>query len=189
MFNSNEEFKNAQKVSALRAFFYNITDFLRGLYDFGCEVPCFGPIFSKIDRKFIKFLFVGVLNTIFGYSLYAIMLFTFTNWHFTPHLIAYLKQMVAFLSLSKETLALTIQWFIGILWNFQTTGRIVFKNSENSLIWKFFGTYIISYFVNKMLLEFLLKLGLNGYIAQALIVLPVAILSFLMMKFFVFKKC
>lgn len=184
--NSEELNKNACEQSCLRAFFTKSSDICRDIYDTACDSPV-GPVIKKIDKKFIKFLFVGALNTLFGYSLYALCLFTFTHLPHTPDIIAAIKKFAGFLNLNKETLSLTIQWVVGVLWNFQTTGKIVFKNKNNGLLFKFLLTYIVSYFVNKVLLEMLLHYGLNGYAAQALIVLPVAVFSFIMLKTFVFN--
>ncbi len=188
MYNDNTEElnKNTCKQSCLRVFFNKSSNICSDIYDDVCE-SFVGPFLKKVDKKFIKFLFVGALNTIFGYSVYALCLFTFTNLPHTPDIIFAVKKFVGFLNLNKETLSLTIQWVLGVLWNFQTTGKIVFKNKNNGLLFKFLLTYILSYFVNKALLETLLHYGLNGYIAQALIVLPVAIFSFIMLKTFVFR--
>lgn len=121
-------------------------------------------IFSRIDEKFFKFLFVGALNTLFAYCIYAILV-TFGL---------------------KANLALFLQYIIGVLWNFKTTGSIVFKNNDNKLLFKFILSYIFTFFVNSLCLNFLTHY-LNAYIAQAILVLPVAVLSFLIFKFFVFK--
>jgi len=123
-------------------------------------------IFSGIDEKFFKFLFVGALNTVFAYSIYAL----FVSVGLIPNV------------------ALTLQYIIGILWNFKTTGSIVFKNRDNKLIFKFFGAYIITFIINSSILYLLVDvLNLNDYLAQALLVLPMAMVSFVIMKFWVFK--
>ena len=124
-------------------------------------------IFKKIDEKFFKFLFVGFLNTIVSYLLYAF----FVTIGLIPNL------------------ALFFQYILGVLWNFKTTGIIVFKNHDNKLIFKFIGTYIITFFINSLFLNILaVQLKLNEYLSQAILVLPVAVLSFLLFKFWVFKK-
>ncbi len=124
-------------------------------------------IFKKINEKFFKFLFVGFLNTIVSYLLYAF----FVTIGLIPNL------------------ALFFQYILGVLWNFKTTGIIVFKNHDNKLIFKFIGTYIITFFINSLFLNILaVQLKLNEYLSQAILVLPVAVLSFLLFKFWVFKK-
>ena len=124
----------------------------------------FWGVFSRIDEKFFKFLFVGALNTLFGYTTYALFV--------AIGLVA--------------NVALFLQYIVGVLWNFKTTGAIVFKNHNNRLIFKFIASYIFTFFINSVLLKFLTSF-MNDYLAQALLVLPVAMLSFIIFKFFVFK--
>ncbi|HIS74301.1 TPA: GtrA family protein [Candidatus Galligastranaerophilus intestinavium] len=114
----------------------------------------------------MKFLFVGALNTAFGYSVYALFV--------TLH--------------ASHNIALTIQYILGVLWNFKTTGVIVFKNHDNSRIIRFFMSYVITYSINLVCLNFLVHFGLGKYISQAVMVLPMAVLSFLIFKTFVFKE-
>ena len=123
-------------------------------------------VFIRVDRKFMKFLFVGALNTAFGYSVYALFV--------TLH--------------ASHNIALTIQYILGVLWNFKTTGVIVFKNHDNSRIIRFFMSYVITYSINLVCLNFLVHFGLGKYISQAVMVLPMAVLSFLIFKTFVFKE-
>ncbi|WP_081890143.1 GtrA family protein [Paenibacillus tyrfis] len=115
-------------------------------------------------NKFVKFLFVGGLNTLFGYSLFA--LFIFAGVHYT------------FASLFSTIL--------GILFNFKTTGTLVFNNKKNSLFVKFIIVYGVIYLVNVSLLKLLSLYIANVYISGAIILLPLAILSYVLNKKFVF---
>ena len=139
-----------------------------------------------IDKKFIKFLFVGCLNTLFGYLMYVIFIST-------P---------------LKREYALLLAYMVGVLWNFKTTGVLVFKNNNNKLIFKFISAYIITYFINLLGLNFVnsagwgkalanwtlnilnieTKLNLIKYFDQIILVLPIAIISFVLFKTFVFKE-
>ena len=119
----------------------------------------------NIDRRFVKFLFVGGINTLFSYCVYSLVWFSSHN-------------------LILSTL---LQYIIGILFNFKTTGSIVFKNKNNGLIFKFVGVYIIAYFFNLASLKILYLLHCNMYVAFWIVVFPVAMLSFTLMKKFVFK--
>lgn len=116
------------------------------------------------QKGFLRFLVVGVLNTLFGYALYA--LFLFMGLHFT---------VAAFLA--------TI---IGILFNFKTTGVLVFKNKDNALVLKFFAVYGVVYCVNILFLAIFDSFSVSAYLAGAILTLPMAILSYLLMKKFVF---
>ncbi|MEI7690642.1 MAG: GtrA family protein [bacterium] len=120
---------------------------------------------NKIDKRFIKFLFVGGLNTIFGYGLFAFFIFLHLNY----------------------IVAITLGTFIAILFNFKTTGLIVFKNNDNKLILKFFGVYLVVYFLNVVGLWIFNQFDISNYIAGAVLVFPVAIVSFLLMRKIVFK--
>lgn len=121
-------------------------------------------IFSSIDEKFFKFLFVGLLNTAFSYFLYALFI--------TIGLVA--------------NLALLLQYIFGVLWNFKTTGTIVFQNKNNKLIFKFVLSYVFTFLINSILLKILLNY-INDYLAQAILILPIALLSFIILKYWVFK--
>lgn len=120
----------------------------------------------KLDWQFIKFLFVGGLNTLFGYGVFALC--TFLGCHYT-----------------LSTLIATI---LGILFNFKTTGIIVFKNSNNRLLLKFLIVYGIVYLFTTAALKLLITIGSsNMYINYAILLLPNALLTFALMKKFVFN--
>jgi len=118
-----------------------------------------------LDTRFIRFLIVGGINTIFGYLVFAFLIFL--KFHYA--------------------LAVLLSTALGVLFNFKTTGRLVFGNGDNRLIGRFIGVYSVLYFVNVAALKFLNLLKMNMYLAGALMILPMAMLSFLMMKRFVFK--
>ena len=117
------------------------------------------------SNQLIRFLFVGGLNTVFGYSVYA--LFLFVGLHF-----------------AVATLLSTV---IGVIFNFFTTGRLVFQNRNMRLILRFAGVYGIVYLVQVSMLQLLDSFGLNLYVAGAVLVLPLALLSFVLNKKFVFE--
>lgn len=119
-----------------------------------------------VDRKFIKFLFVGGINTLFAYIMYSIFITT-------P---------------LPRPIALLCAYIVGVLWNFKTTGTLVFKSNDNSLIFKFFGVYILTYFINLIALNLLADIGVNKYLAQLIVVPPVSVLTFILFKLFVFKE-
>lgn len=118
----------------------------------------------NFDYKFVKFLFVGALNTVFAYTVYS--LFLFLGFHYA--------------------VAAVCSTVLGVLFNFKTTGTIVFKNSDNSLIFKFIGVYCITCSVNVVFLKILNHFGFNMYLAGAVLVLPIALLSYILMKKLVF---
>lgn len=156
--NLNDKIKDSAAGKFISAALSNFITYIH-------EKSFFG-IFKRLDRKFIKFLFVGALNTAFAYCIYALLI-TLKVHH---------------------DLALSLQYVIGVMWNFKTTGAIVFKNNDNSLIFKFFGSYIFTYLINMFCLNKLIDFGLGEYLAQAIMVLPIAMLSFILFKTFVFKE-
>jgi putative flippase GtrA len=118
-----------------------------------------------MDNKLFKFLAVGMLNTIFGYAVFAMLISMGLHY----------------------TIAVFIGTIIGVLFNFKTTGKLVFGSHDNRLVWKFFGVYGIVYLLNIAGLYFLKKMSVDIYIAGAILILPMALVSFGLNKRFVFK--
>lgn len=125
----------------------------------------FGVVRKFWSVRFVRFLFVGGINTLFGYSVFSA--FILLHIHYA--------------------LASLISTIIGVLFNFFTTGRIVFKNNNPKLILKFFGVYGTIYLINLMFLRIFDTYHVNMLIAGAILVFPVAILSYFLNKAFVFR--
>lgn len=117
-------------------------------------------------NRFLLFLLVGGINTLFGYGVFALFIF------FDIHYI----------------IATLISTVIGILFNFKSTGRIVFKNKNNGLIFRFFTVYAITFILNVLFLKFALYSNLNIYIASFVITIPVAFVSYILQSNFVFRR-
>lgn len=115
-------------------------------------------------KHLILFFLVGGINTLFGYSLYAF--FIFIKLHYA--------------------LASLLSTVAGVLFNFKTTGVIVFKNHDNRLLLKFIVVYGVIYAVNVGCLRIFSAHGTNLYLAGAILIIPVALLSFSLLKKFVF---
>jgi putative flippase GtrA len=108
---------------------------------------------------------VGSINTLFGYSTFA--LFIYLGIHYA--------------------LASLLSTVLGVLFNFKTTGILVFKNKDNSLLFRFFGVYSVVYIINVLVLKLLGEAGLDMYLAGAVVIVPLAVLSFVLNKLFVFE--
>jgi putative flippase GtrA len=122
---------------------------------------------TSADRvRFIKFLFVGLLNTMFGYGVFSFVLFLGLHY-------------------SLASLFATI---LGVIFNFFTTGRLVFRNADNLLIFKFIGVYAIVYIFNLFFLVIIDHLNFNLYIGGLIILLPMAFFAFQLNQMFVFNK-
>ena len=120
------------------------------------------------DQRILKFLGTGILNTLFGYSVYAALLFIEI-----PYLIALFLATVA-----------------GVIFNYMSFGRMVFDNHGNWFVFgKFVVAYMLIYGVNAALLYlFTVNFFLSPYLGQ-LICLPISVLlSWLLMNYWVYKK-
>ncbi|WP_442941738.1 GtrA family protein [Nostoc sp.] len=118
------------------------------------------------SKKFIRFLIVGGINTLFGYSIFI---------------------MLILLNFRYE-IAVLISTMCGVLFNFKTIGTFVFKNKNNKLIFKFILVYAMIYFLQLFFLKQLLSYKINLFVAEALILLPLALVSYTLNKIFVFSK-
>lgn len=117
--------------------------------------------------QFVKFLFVGGLNTLFGYGVFAFFIWLGFN----------------------DVLAPLFATIINVLFNFITYGNIVFKNNNWRLIFRFFAVYSIVYVSNVVGLISFAKCGLeNRYISGFILLLPLALLSFILNKKYVFER-
>ncbi|NOD36556.1 MULTISPECIES: GtrA family protein [unclassified Ruegeria] len=111
-------------------------------------------------RSFMRFALVGMLNTAFAYAF-------FTG-----------------LSLSglPPQAALAISFSGGVLWNFMTHARLVFDTKGFGRLPYYILSYLVVYAFNALSLEGLLSVGLKPIMAQGLLVLPSAILAFIMIS-------
>ena len=124
-------------------------------------------LWGKIDSQFIRFVFVGVLNTIFGFSIYCLMLFIGVPYWW----------------------ATLISQILGVMFNFKTTGVLVFKNHNNRLFFRFAICYVLAYFLNVGIIALFTHYStINQYISGFIATLFVALFSFIFQKFIVFRK-
>lgn len=119
----------------------------------------------KTNWLFVKFILVGVLNTAFGYFIFALLLFLGLHY----------------------TLAVILSTVAGVLFNFKTTGMLVFKNNNNKLIFKFVAVYAITATLGIIILRLAELAHINLYIAGLFSTGLCAIISFLLNKNWVFK--
>ena|SRR5471032_1820254 len=113
----------------------------------------------------MRFLFTGVLNTLVGYVIFAILI-----WLGAPLVGALVAANVA-----------------GVLLNFQTIGRIVFRRAEWRLIFRFSAVYVGIFLLNWLGLTALARVGVGTLLAQGLLTPALAVCSFLANKFLVFE--
>ncbi len=117
-------------------------------------------------RQFLLFLLIGSINTAFGYAIYCLLIFL--QLHYT---------VASLLAMS-----------IGVLFNFKTTGRIVFKNKDNRLFLRFVSIYVVLYFINISLIKGSSYFIGSFYLSGGIAVVGTAVISFLLNKYVVFQS-
>jgi putative flippase GtrA len=118
------------------------------------------------SHQFLRFLVVGAGNTAFGYAAYLLGLLIGLPY-----------------TVSAATAAI-----LGALFNFATTGWIVFENDRLYRIFGFLLVYAILILANLEFLVLLVGSGVNKVVAQAALLPCVVILSFVLNKYMVFRK-
>jgi putative flippase GtrA len=116
--------------------------------------------------RILRFLVVGAVNTLFGYLVYLAGLW---------------------LGASYQA-ALAVATVLGAIFNFFTTGRIVFESKVLNKIFFFLAVYGITFVVNLALLTWLVQAGMAKALAQAVLLPLIVTLSFLLNKHFVFGR-
>ncbi len=125
----------------------------------------FTSINKLLQNKLIRFFLVSGINTIFGYGLFALLIF-----FGLPYPLALLFGTIA-----------------GILFNFKTTGLFVFKSNNNILIFRFFAVYGVTYLCNLGGLTLLKSMSINVYWGGAILLIPIGLLAYILNKVFVFN--
>lgn len=109
------------------------------------------------DRfAFLRFVVVGVLNTAFGYAVYALL---------------------TLVGLAPQA-ALAIAFALGVVWNYFTHARLVFATRGVSRLPPYVLAYLGIYALNAAGLEALIRAGVPPVLAQGALVLPAAVLAF-----------
>lgn len=118
------------------------------------------------SAQFVRFLLVGAVNTAVGYALFA-----------------------AFILLGLHYgIAVALATVLGVLWNFQTIGRVVFASRDRSLLLRFAAVYAVTYLLNVGILRALESTRVHVLLIQAALVLPMAAVAFTFHRRFVFRK-
>lgn len=117
-----------------------------------------------LSSQLLRFLLVGGLNTAVGYALFAVFV-----WLGLPY-----------------PVAIGLATILGVAFNFQSTGHLVFGGARLSQLGRFVGAYSFVYLLNVGSVALLLRAGLNVYVANAVVLLPVALVAFVLQRRFVF---
>jgi putative flippase GtrA len=120
------------------------------------------------NHKFFKFMVAGILNTFFGYAIYAVLLFASI-----PYLMALLLATIT-----------------GVVFNYFSFGYIVFNGHIGCLVFcKLAIAYLLIYGLNAVGLSVLIRyFFVSPYLGQFLCIFPSLVLSWLLMNCWVFKR-
>lgn len=109
---------------------------------------------------------MGGLNTMLNYGIYTLLLYLGLDY----------------------SLATTVAFIAGLIINFKTHGRFVFNSQSNRPFFLYVVSWLGIYITNLWLLGLLIEKGVNSYLAGALMIPPIAILSFFILKLVVFRN-
>lgn len=132
---------------------------LKEIYDKWCSIS---------DK--IRFLIIGAINAGISYIIYAIAVFILGEAHYQ--------------------ICVALQWIISSVFSFTNQKLFVFCTKGHWLkeYLKCCTTWVISYFVNAVLLEIIVKFFIrNVYIAQILSIFLASVVTYVLFKYFAFK--
>ncbi len=121
------------------------------------------------SRHFIKYALIGILNTAVSYMTYSLFLILGTSY----------------------PAALILSYIVGIvhsyawnrLWNFKSISSLIPETA------RFITAYVISFFLNLLMLRSFIEVhGMQPFIAQATAIIFTVPATFLMMRYWVFKR-
>ncbi len=120
---------------------------------------------ALIKHQFARFVLVGIINSIFGYGCFTLLLYVGLHY----------------------SIALLLATVVGVLFNFKSLGFLVFGSRNNSLIFRFISCYIAVYAVNVLGVKILLYMGVSAYLSGAILIIPMALIAFILNTRFVFS--
>lgn len=116
-------------------------------------------------KQWMRFLWIGALNTFFGYGVYALLLILGAS-----YFIGSLCSII-----------------VGIVFSFHTHSTVVFRSAVRGIFWRYLVVWTLLYLGNILLIGYLIQVGLSAYVAGLLTTLPNAMLSYLLQRRFVFR--
>jgi len=118
-------------------------------------------------KIFQNFLFIGVINTFFAYSLFILLFYIINN---------------------KE-IAITISFLLSILFNYKTYSKYVFNSQGYKRIYLFTFFYLFTYFINLLHLWVMVDVNKNNiYLSQFIALLYIPVINFYLNKKFVYSE-
>ena len=124
-----------------------------------------GKIRPLLNRQFVKFLCAGGVNTLAGYIIYFVSILTgFPVW-----------------------VSLAGSYVFGITFSFVVMGNWVFRSFGWARFPRFIVLHLSMYFINLKLIAMLSTMRGGALAAQAILILPIAVLTYVLLKRFVFR--
>ena len=120
---------------------------------------------ARSNPKVLRFVIVGVMNTVFGYFVFACL--TTLG--------------------CPDLLSVPAAMAVGVIFNFLSYGRLVFSSLDTRRLPRFVTAYLCIYACNLVGLRALARFGLNAYGAQAFLVCPLAVLAYFLNDRWVFR--
>lgn len=115
--------------------------------------------------RFVRFLATGGVNFAFSYSVFLL-----------THLLG-----------ATPTGSVVASWVLGVLFNFATTGRVVFGTGKLTLLPRFIAVYVVQLAANIVMIRTLIVAGLSVPLAQAIVVALLAVATFFALRRLVFR--
>src|SRR2546422_1761259 len=121
---------------------------------------------KKMLHQATPFLLTGTVNTAFSYGIYAACIYLGAGY----------------------AIASGVSIVGGILFSYKTTSAVVFGRGYRGSLVRYIGCYAIVYVFSVLILETMDGFGINAYLAGVLAAPPCAVLSFALLKLFVFRS-
>lgn len=114
----------------------------------------------------MRFVVTGGVNTAFGYGIYAACIYLGAGY----------------------AIASGVSIVCGVLFSYKTTSTLVFGRGYRGSLARYIGSYAIVYAFSVLILAVMDAYGINPYLAGVLAAPPCAVLSFALLKLFVFRE-
>jgi len=116
-------------------------------------------------QQALRFMVTGGVNTAFGYGIYAACIYLGAGY----------------------AVAMGVTIVCGVLFSYRTMSALVFGRGTSGSLARYIGSYFVVYLFSVLILKTLDDFGVNAYLAGLLAAVPCAILSFALLKLFVFR--
>jgi putative flippase GtrA len=129
-------------------------------------IPFSVVMYELLQHPVLRFVAVGAVNTLFGYGIF------FLTYEVTDN----------------TTLSLVVSTLLGIIFNFYSTGIVVFHGTDFYRIWPFMAVYATVFLCNIAGLHVCYHLSVSPLFGQAALLPVITTLSYLLNRTFVFSS-